>query len=431
MITVQLPIYNEMYVARRLIEAVCRFDYPKLKMQIQVLDDSNDDTGKICSEVVREFRRKGYDIKHIRRDKRIGFKAGALQNGLAMAKGEFITIFDADFIPQPEFLVDIISYFSSEEIGLVQARWGHINENYSSLTQAQALSLDAHFMIEQKARGYSTLFMNFNGTAGIWRKSCIEDAGGWKDSLAEDLDLSLRAQLKGWKFVFLPKIVCPAELPVQMNASMRQQFRWAKGSMQCALRHTKTILLSPIPVETKLQSLLQLTRHIIHPLIIAQLLLLPLLMLAKFDLAPVTALLTQIILGPPIYVFALMKIYGNRWTRKVPSYFYLILFGAGISVNNSRALFEIIMKRSSAFLRTPKFGVIRKSDEWMGKRYVLPFTNTALIESLLVGWGVLTFLIAIITGNFLLLPHILLLTLGFAYVSSLTIMHSISTHEKG
>lgn len=430
-VTIQLPVYNEMYVVRRLVTSICKIDYPKSNMEIQVLDDSNDDTVTICNDVVEEFRKQGYDIEHIRRGTRSGFKAGALQNGLSRAKGEFIAIFDADFVPNPDFLTQTLPYFASREIGLVQAKWGHLNEQYSSLTKAQALSLDAHFLIEQRARSYSALFMNFNGTAGIWRKECLEDVGGWKASLAEDLDISLRAQLQGWKLVFLPELICPAELPVQMNASKRQQFRWAKGSIECAIRHTGTILFSKFPLETKFQAFMQLTRHVIHPLIIAQFIILPILMLAKFDLAPVTAILTQILLGPPIYCYALTRLYGNQWLKKVPAYFYLLLFGAGISVNNSGALAQALLRKKSDFLRTPKFAVRGRKDEWKGKQYALPFTATALGESLMVGWGVITILVALLTGNFFLLPHIVILTLGFAYVASLTVLHSVGTRTTG
>lgn len=425
-VTVQLPIYNERYVVNRLIKAVCNLNYPKDRLEIQVLDDSTDSTREITKTIAHEFASKGYDVKVLNRERRVAFKAGALQYGLSRAQGDFIAVFDSDFIPDPNFLIDILPYFSSKYIGMVQVKWGHLNENYSTLTQAQSINLDTHFLVEQKAKSYSPLFMNFNGTAGVWRKDCIIDAGGWRGhSLAEDLDLSFRAQLRGWRFVFLHNVSCPAELPVQINASKRQQFRWAKGSMQCAHTLLGQILFSRLSYETKFQAFIQLTRHIVHPLVIAQLLLLPILMLNQYNIAPQTALLALLLMSPPVYTFALWKLYGRNWLRKIPSYFYMLLFGAGISVNNSRAVLEGLFKRQSEFLRTPKFGIVKNIDTWKDKRYVLPFTRTTLIEIALSTYGLYTFMVAIITGNFLLLPYIVLITLGFSYVAILTIMHSI------
>ncbi len=424
-VTIQLPVYNERYVVKRLIEAVCKLDYPKDKMEIQVLDDSTDSTREITNAVISRFANQGYEVKALNRDNRVAYKAGALQYGLKLAKSEFIAIFDSDFIPHPNFLLDVLPYFSSNAIGMVQVKWGHLNGDYSTLTQAQAVNLDTHFLVEQKAKSYSSLFMNFNGTAGVWRKRCIIDAGGWKDTLAEDLDLSFRAQLKGWKFVFLHNISCPAELPVQINASKRQQFRWAKGSMQSAHRLLRQIIFSKASYEAKLQAFIQLTRHIVHPLVIAQLLMLPVLMLGRYNIAPETAILAQLLLGPPIFMYALWKLYGREWLRRVPGYFYMLLFGAGIAVNNSRAVVEGLLKIKSEFLRTPKFGVVKKTDSWKNKRYVLPFTKTTVLEISLAAYGLYTFMVAIITGNFLLIPYIVLITLGFTYVASLTVLHSM------
>ena len=236
-ITIQLPIYNEKYVATRLVDAVCAQDYPKEKMRIMVLDDSDDDTVNLMHQTVLKYQSLGFDISHVRRGTREGYKAGALKHAMKSTKSDFVAIFDADFIPPDWYLKKAIPHFTNSKIGLVQCRWGHVNENYSALTQAQALNLDFHFLVEQKAKSNSHLFMNFNGTAGIWRKECIDDAGGWHTAtLVEDLDLSYRAQMKGWKCLFLPDIVVDAELPVQMNGAKRQQFRWAKGSIQCAIK---------------------------------------------------------------------------------------------------------------------------------------------------------------------------------------------------
>ncbi len=244
-VTIQLPLYNEKYVAKRLIDAVCMIDYPKEKFQIQVLDDSDDDTAGLIKSIVDEYRFKGFDIVHMHRTDKSGYKAGALKEGIKDAKGEFVAIFDADFIPPVWFLKNVIGHFYAHpKLGFVQCKWGHVNENYSTLTEAQAVSLDLHFLIEQKAKSLTNLYMNFNGTAGIWRTSCINDAGGWHTStLVEDLDLSYRVQMKGWKCLFLEDVVVDAELPVQMNAAKRQQFRWAKGSIQVALKLLSDVML--------------------------------------------------------------------------------------------------------------------------------------------------------------------------------------------
>ena len=264
-ITIHLPIYNEKYVAKRLVDSVCDLDYPKQKMRIMVLDDSDDNTTEQIAGIVQDYKSKGFDISHIRRGTRQGYKAGALKYAMKYTKSEFVAIFDADFIPPKWYLKRAIPYFAKPNIGLVQCRWGHVNENYSALTQAQALSLDFHFLVEQRAKSNSHLFMNFNGTAGIWRKECIEDSGGWHTAtLVEDLDLSYRAQMKGWKCLFIPDIVVDAELPVQMNGAKRQQFRWAKGSIQCAIKLLGGILAKrKIAIDAKLQAFVQLTRHIV------------------------------------------------------------------------------------------------------------------------------------------------------------------------
>lgn len=234
-VTIQLPIYNERYVIERLIKSVCRFDYPKDLLEIQVLDDSTDDTRDIGASVVRQMKDLGFNIHHIHRTHRAGFKAGSLKAGLKTARGELVGIFDADFIPDPDFLKQTVPYFTDPKIGMLQTRWGHINSDYSMLTRAQSMGIDGHFSVEQASRAWNGFFMNFNGTAGIWRKEAIEDAGGWQsDTLTEDLDLSYRAQLKGWKLEFVTDVVCPAEVPVTINAFKSQQHRWAKGSIQSA-----------------------------------------------------------------------------------------------------------------------------------------------------------------------------------------------------
>ena len=437
LITIQLPIYNEKYVAVRLIDAVCRIDYPKEKLQIQVLDDSDDNTDKIIRFIVDRYTFKGFDIVYLHRTVRSGYKAGALKAGMKIAKGEFIAIFDADFIPPNWFLKKAIGSFSDPKVGLVQCRWGHINENYSSLTEAQAISLDLHFLIEQKAKSLTHLFMNFNGTAGIWRTSCINDAGGWHtNTLVEDLDLSYRAQLKGWKCFFLEDLIIEAELPVQINAAKRQQFRWAKGSMQVAMKLLTDVALDrKIPVDTKIQAFIQLTRHIVHPLFLTQFIIFPMLLALDYKLysvswAPIIAILIYIMMGPATYLYIIRKIWRDKWKVKAREYFYLIFFATGISVNNTVAIFEALLVRKNEFLRTPKFGIIKKGDEWRNKSYVLPFTKITLLEIFFGVYGTIAIFISIFSGNPIFVPILLLQTIGFIYIAYLSISHSSSIYNK-
>ncbi|MGH9934145.1 MAG: cellulose synthase family protein [Nitrososphaerales archaeon] len=430
-VTVQLPIFNERYVAARLIESVCAIDYPKDRLQIQVLDDSTDDTREICRNMVQHYKSQGYDIEHITRKDRRGYKAGALKEGLKSAKGEFVSIFDADFVPPNWFLKKAMTYFSSEKIGMLQCRWGHLNEDYSALTKAQALSLDFHFLIEQKAKSLTHLFMNFNGTAGIWRRTCIDDAGGWHmNTLVEDLDLSYRAQMKGWRCMFLENVVCDAELPVQINAAKRQQYRWAKGSIQCAIKLAGDIVMHrKLQADTKIQAFIQLTRHIVHPLMLLQFLLLPLLLAMDFKLYPasiypITALVAYILFGPAFYIYVIKRLWRQSWMTKAKAYVYLILFATGISVNNTVAVFDAMNGGRPEFLRTPKFGITKKGEDWRDKAYALPFTKTTLLEMFFGAYGILGIFISIFSGNPVYVPILALQTLGFIYISYLSISHS-------
>ena len=431
-VTVQLPIYNEKYVAARLIDAVCLLDYPKDKLEIQILDDSDDETFELIMLMVGQLKLSGVNIHHIHRSSgRPGYKAGALKAGMKYAKGEFIAIFDADFVPAPCFLKKTIGYFVDPKIGLVQCKWGHLNEKYSSLTEAQAISLDLHFLIEQKAKSLTHLFMNFNGAAGIWRTSCIVDAGGWHTAtLVEDLDLSYRAQLKGWKSIFLEDIVVEGELPVQMNAAKRQQFRWAKGSIQLALKLLMDILLEQkISVDTKIQAFIQLTRHVVHPLFLIQYLVFPILLALNYKLyavnwAPITGILIYVLMGPATYLYMIRKIWGKRWKDKARQYLFLIFFAAGISVNNTIAVFDAIFGGKSEFLRTPKFGVVTKDDDWRDKAYVLPFTKTILLELFFGLYGCIAIFVSIFSRNPVFVPIIAIQTFGFIYIAYLSIVHS-------
>jgi len=430
-VTIQLPIYNEKYVAKRLVDAVCALDYPKEKMKIMVLDDSDDDTVDLLENSVKSYKQKGFQIEHIRRGTRKGYKAGALKYAMQITDTEFVAIFDADFIPPDWFLKRAIRHFSKPEIGLVQCRWGHVNENYSAITQAQALSLDFHFLIEQKAKSNSHLFMNFNGTAGIWRRDCIDDAGGWHTAtLVEDLDLSYRAQMKGWKCLFLPDIVVDAELPIQMNAAKRQQFRWAKGSIQCAIKLLAGIAIKrKVSIETKIQAFVQLTRHVVYPLMLIQFLSLPILLASNINLyvvsfIPALTIATYLAMGPGAYLMIIQKMYNKSWKSKAKILPSLLIYNAGMSVNNTVAVFDAVLGKKNEFLRTPKYGVLTHKDEWRNNAYNLPFTKVTLLEIFFGLYGVMGILISIFSNNPIFAPIIGIQTIGFFFIAYMSFSHT-------
>jgi cellulose synthase/poly-beta-1,6-N-acetylglucosamine synthase-like glycosyltransferase len=430
-ITIQLPIYNEKYVATRLVDAVCAQDYPKEKMRIMVLDDSDDDTVNMMHQTVLKYQSQGFDILHVRRGTREGYKAGALKHAMKSTTSDFVAIFDADFIPPEWYLKKAIPHFTNSKIGLIQCRWGHVNENYSALTQAQALNLDFHFLVEQKAKSNSHLFMNFNGTAGIWRKECIDDAGGWHTAtLVEDLDLSYRAQMKGWKCLFLPDIVVDAELPVQMNGAKRQQFRWAKGSIQCAIKLLGSILLKrKIAFDAKLQAFIQLTRHIVFPLMLIQFITLPILLASEVNLyivsfLPAVTLATYLAMGPGAYLLVIHKMYKKNWKAHAKALPYLLVYSIGMSVNNTVAVFDGVVGKKNEFLRTPKYGIVKNDDDWRDKAYNLPFTKTTLLELFFAVYGILGIFIAIFSNNPIFVPIIGLQAVGFFYIALISFSHT-------
>lgn len=436
-VTIQLPLYNEKYVARRLIDAMCRIDYPKDRLEIQVLDDSDDDTVDLIKSIVDDYKFKGFDIVHINRPNRSGYKAGALKAGLKSAKGEFVAIFDADFIPPAHFLKHLIRYFNDPKMGFVQCKWDHVNEDFSTLTNAEAVSLDLHFLIEQKAKSYTHIFMNFNGTAGIWRKSCIDDAGGWHTTtLVEDMDLSYRAHMRGWKSLFLDDIVVNAELPVQMNAAKRQQFRWAKGSIQVAIKLMPDVMLKrKVPIDTKLQAFIHMTRHIVNPLFLAQFLIFPMLLAMDFKLytvswAPIIIWAMYILLGPGGYLVVINRTWKQGWKEKAWQFFFLNFFAAGITVNNTVAVIDAVLGKKNEFLRTPKFGIVKRGDSWRNKEYVLPFTKTTLLEIFFALYGCIAVFVSIFSGNAILAPITAIPTIGFIYVAYLSMAHSSFRKKK-
>jgi len=426
-VTVQLPIYNERYVVNRLIDSIVQLKYPRDRLEIQVLDDSTDDTVQIVSHAVARQRARGFDITHIRRANRQGFKGGALEHGLNNAKGEFVAIFDADFLPPPGFLEKMIPYFAdSPEIGCLQARWGHINHENSWLTRAQATGIDGHFIIEQETRSQKGVFLNFNGTAGIWRRACIEDAGGWHhDTLTEDLDLSYRAQLRGWRIRYLPHISAPAELPAHINAYKRQQFRWAKGSIQTAIKTLGALWRSPNPTAVKIEATIHLTNYAVHPLMLLNLILTLPLMVNRSLLLWMIPIFTLAAIGPWFMYWIAMREQGRGYQERISNLVMLVFLGAGLSLNNTRAVGEALLGKQSSFLRTPKFDLRgSKRQEQSSSSYLLPRDANVWIESLLALYAAVLFFYAMTAGFWSIIPWLLMYVCGFSYVAGLNFLQS-------
>ncbi len=417
-VTVQLPIYNEQYVVERLIAAACALDYPRDRLEIQVLDDSTDETREIAQAAIQRHQAAGCSVRYLPRSDRAGFKAGALQAGLAQAHGELIAIFDADFVPPADFLRRTVPAFADPRVGCVQARWAHLNEDYSALTRAQALGLDGYFAVEQTARYLGGTFLCFNGTAGVWRRACIEDAGGWQsDTLTEDLDLSYRAQLRGWRFVYRPDVAVPAELPVQMDGFKRQQARWAAGGLQCARKILPRLWRAPVPWWIKVEETLYLTRHVCYPLILfLALCTLPLVLHPAPALDFMVVFLWAALGAPLLYLSALVALYPRWWTR-LPYLPLMMVVGAGISLNNSQALWSGLRHARLPFRRTPKFGIRRAGERWTGNRYALRASPVVWAELTLTAYVTVALLLALGTGQWTLVPWLAFYALGFAYVA--------------
>ena len=371
-VTVQLPIYNELHTVERLLAAAAELDYPRDRLEIQVLDDSTDATRWVAARTVARLRRQGVNVVHITRPDRAGFKAGALAAGLARAKGELVAIFDADFLPPPDFLRRVVPHFADPTVGCIQTRWGHLNRDYSLFTQVQALGVDGHFVVEQTARSRAGLFINFNGTAGVWRRACIEDAGGWQgDTLTEDLDLSYRAQLRGWRIGYLPDVVVPAELPAQISAFKRQQARWAQGSIQTALKLLGPLLHSDQPCRVKLEGVVHLTGYVVHPLmLLVVLLILPMSFSRSWVLAVAPWLMIAAV-GPPLLYTVAQVAEGERWRYRLWALPLLVLLGMGLALSNTKAVLKAVLGLRQGFQRTPKFALRRRGDTWIGSAYAL------------------------------------------------------------
>ncbi len=430
-VTIQLPVFNEMYVVERLLDATSTIDYPKEKMEIQILDDSTDETSGILKTKVDELRRNGYSVSYLHRDDRKGYKAGALDEGLKQAAGEFIAIFDADFVPQEDFLQKTVHHFTDESIGMIQLRWEHLNRNYSLLTRLQSIFIDGHFVIDQAARSRSGRFFNFNGTAGIWRKKCIEGVGGWQhDTLTEDLDLSYRAQLSGWKFIYLSDTVTPGELPVEMNSFKSQQHRWAKGSIQTGKKILPKIWKSPIPFKVKLEATLHLTNNVAYMLLmILSILMLPV-TLVRFDLG--MGWYKLLIIDLPLFVAATLTVIVffacsqkeicKNWGERALFIPLAIALSIGLCVNNARAVLEGIFNHETAFLRTPKYRIETTRDTWREKKYKGKCGTLPIIEMSLGVYFTITIIVAFIKKNYMAIPFLVPFQLGFLYVSSMSIL---------
>ena len=434
-VTVQLPIFNEYYVTNRLIDTVVSLDYPKEKLEIQVLDDSTDECKNLAQKKVKHYQKLGFDIQHIHRTNREGHKAGALKMGLEKAKGEFIAIFDADFVPVVDFLQKTVPFFHTDsKIGMVQARWGHVNDNYSPLTKAQSIGVDGHFLIEQVARNASDLWMNFNGTAGIWRKECIIDAGNWHyDTLTEDFDLSYRAELKGWKFKYLSDVLCPAELPATVTAFKSQQFRWCKGSIQTAVKLIPRILKSKESLKVKIESLTHLLNYSVHPLIYLNILLtMPLiyvqekiLQMPTYFLLPIMSFLGIATMGPFMFYAVSQKyLYPGDWKKRLLFLPLLSMIGSGISLSNTKAWLEGVLGKESSFVRTPKLGITSNEKPQIVKnksRYNHSKIDLiTILEFCTLGYLTGTICYSIAQNKWVVVPYLLLYLSGFLYINFLS-----------
>lgn len=429
LITIQLPMYNEMYVAERLINAICKIDYPKDKLEIQVLDDSTDETVGIVDNIVAQKQAEGFDIQHVRRTNRTGFKAGALKEGLKTAKGKYVAIFDADFIPRPDFLKKTLKYFHSENVGCVQTRWEHLNEDYSILTKIQALALNGHFVIEQSVRNKAGFFINFNGTGGVWRKECIFDAGNWEaDTLAEDLDLSYRAQLRGWKFIYLRDETTPSELPDEINALKAQQFRWTKGHIETMKKILPVVWKSNMPFRIKWQASVHLCSNIVFPFtLLAAILNVPLVFIKNSGpYSPFfnfMAIFVIAFIGSFMFYLYAQKDVHQDWRKRIVLFPLFMAGSMGLALNNSRAVMEGLMNRKSEFVRTPKSKIDAKGAALTKNKYLanIKIDSSALVELLLAVYCLIGVAASIFFMEIAALPFQLMFFFGFASISYLSL----------
>jgi cellulose synthase/poly-beta-1,6-N-acetylglucosamine synthase-like glycosyltransferase len=429
-VTVQLPIFNEQFVVDRLVESICKLDYPREKLEIQVLDDSTDETVETARQVVERYAAMGHPITYHHRSNRHGYKAGALQAGMGSSRGEFIAVFDADFTPTSDWLRKVIHHFKDPKIGMVQTRWTHINRNFSFLTEVEAILLDGHFVLEHGARYRSGLFFNFNGTAGMWRRQTIDEAGGWEhDTLTEDTDLSYRAQMKGWQFLYVQDIECPAELPVEMTAFKTQQARWAKGLVQVALKIMPRVMKSDVPWRVKVEAWYHLTANISYPLMIMlSVLLLPAMVIRFYQgwfqmlLIDVPLFLASTFSISSFYLVSQKELYPHRWYRTFLFLPFLMALGIGLTITNSRAVMEALVGKKTAFARTPKYRVVSKSDKPIARKYRKRLGLVPWIELAIGTYFFFTVRYAVLNENYFTVPFLGLFVLGYWYTGLMSLL---------
>ncbi len=431
-VSVQLPVFNELYVAERLIDAAAQLDWPADKLDILVLDDSTDETREIVEKAVERWQAQGVNIRHLHRTNRAGFKAGALAIGMQKTKAELLAYFDADFIPPADFLNRTVPHFVDPDVAFVQTRWGHVNRDYSFLTFLESLAIDAHFIVEQFARSRGGYWFNFNGTAGVWRRAAIEAAGGWRsDTLTEDLDLSYRAFLNGWKAVYLRDVVTPAELPVTFTAFRRQQHRWAKGSLETAIRMIPVVWRSKTGLMQKFEGTLHLTGYALHLFMFVLMLLYPAVIFFGNripTLAPlysVGMLFNIAALAPTLCFTVAQKQIGKNWWQKIPAIFFMMALGAGMMMNTVRAAWQMLLGQGQTFERTPKFGIQKRNESWLNSRYHLRLDPLVFIEFLVGAWNMLTIALAITNGNYLMAFYSSIYFIGIVFVTGLTIAQMV------
>ena len=437
-VTIQLPIFNEQFVVDRLIDACCRIEYPRDRFEIQVLDDSTDETQEVAAGIVARYA-AGIDelgpqpIHYIHRTDRSGYKAGALEHGLQSARGDLVAIFDADFVPSPDWLMRVVHHFAEPGIGMVQTRWTHLNRDYSFLTQVEAILLDGHFVLEHGGRSRAGVFFNFNGTAGMWRREAIAEAGGWQhDTLTEDTDLSYRAQLKGWKFKYLQDVECPAELPIEMTAFKTQQARWAKGLIQVAKKSLPNILRSNISAHQKLEAWYHLTANVSYPLmIILSTLLMPAMIIRSWQ-GPLQMLLIDLPLFmastmsvSTFYLVSQKELHPKTWYKTFLYVPFLMSLGVGLTITNTKAVLEALFGIKSAFARTPKYAVQKKGERSQAKKYRKRLGIIPWIELAIGCYFAATVWYAITTENYFTVPFLLLFVLGYWYTGVLSLVQGL------
>jgi cellulose synthase/poly-beta-1,6-N-acetylglucosamine synthase-like glycosyltransferase len=430
LVTVQLPIYNEQFVIDRLLEAICAMEYPQDRLEIQVLDDSTDETQQVAASLVARYAALGHPIVYIHRTNRHGYKAGALDAGLKVARGEYIAIFDADFVPPPDWLMNVIHHFAEPEIGMVQTRWTHLNRDYSMLTRIEAILLDGHFVLEHGARARSGDFFNFNGTAGMWRRQAITDAGGWQhDTLTEDTDLSYRSQMVGWKFKYLPDIECPAELPIEMTAFKTQQARWAKGLIQTSIKVLPMMFKAKVPRRIKIEACYHLTANMSYPLMVVMTALLIPAMICRFYQGWFQMLLIDFPLflasSFSISVFYLVSqrvLFPKAWMKTFFYLPFLMALGVGLTVTNTKAVVEALLGIKSAFARTPKYRVAKKGERSQAAKYRKRLVLAPWIELFIGCYFVLAIIYTFSNHNYFTAPFLILFVIGYWYTGLMSLL---------